>query len=63
MYLKFKWAKLDSVEAIQLEVKKYLEQTLDATTQGVTYQALISSTKTLLTYLCRTTVISRWIRR
>jgi 1-acyl-sn-glycerol-3-phosphate acyltransferase len=40
VYLKFKWAKLDSVEAIQLEVKKYLEQTLNATTQGVTYQGL-----------------------
>ncbi|AYV23355.1 1-acyl-sn-glycerol-3-phosphate acyltransferase [Vibrio mediterranei] len=40
VYLKFKWAKLDSVEAIQLEVKKYLEQTLDTTTKGVVYKGL-----------------------
>lgn len=40
IYLKFKWAKLTSVEAIQLEVKKYLDQTLAHTTQGVTYSGL-----------------------
>ncbi|CAH0537511.1 1-acyl-sn-glycerol-3-phosphate acyltransferase [Vibrio marisflavi] len=40
IYLKIKWAKLNSVEAIQLEVKKYLEATLDSTTDGVTYSGL-----------------------
>ncbi|KII76606.1 1-acyl-sn-glycerol-3-phosphate acyltransferase [Vibrio renipiscarius] len=40
VYLKFKWAKLNSIEAIQLEVKKYLQQTLNSTTQGVTYSGL-----------------------
>ncbi len=40
IYLKFKWSKLDSVEAIQLEVKKYLDKTLAATTKGVTYSGL-----------------------
>jgi len=39
-YLKFKWAKLTSVEKIQLEVKKYLQQTLEHTTKGVTYTGL-----------------------
>ncbi len=39
-YLKRKWAKLDSVEAIQLEVKKYLDQTLEQTTKGVSYSGL-----------------------
>ena len=29
LYLKAKWSKLDSVEAIQIEVKKYLEDMLD----------------------------------
>ncbi len=40
MYLKFKWAKLTSVEAIQLEVKKYMDLTLSHTTEGVTYSGL-----------------------
>ncbi len=40
VYLKFKWAKFDSVEAIQLEVKKYLTRTLDTTTNGVTFKGL-----------------------
>ncbi|KQA19459.1 acyltransferase [Vibrio metoecus] len=40
LYLKRKWAKLDSVEAIQLEVKKYLDQTLEQTTNGVSYSGL-----------------------
>lgn len=40
IYLKFKWAKLTSVEAIQLEVKKYLDQTIESTTKGVTYSGL-----------------------
>jgi len=39
-YLKRKWAKLDSIEAIQLEVKKYLRQTLAQTTQGVSFSGL-----------------------
>ncbi|EHV9834858.1 1-acyl-sn-glycerol-3-phosphate acyltransferase [Vibrio vulnificus] len=39
-YLKRKWNKLDSVEAIQLVVKKYLEQTLKTTTDGVNYTGL-----------------------
>ncbi len=39
-YLKFKWAKLTSVDAIQFEVKKYLEQMLEHTTKGVTYTGL-----------------------
>ncbi|MGD8170648.1 1-acyl-sn-glycerol-3-phosphate acyltransferase [Vibrio sp. TRT 21S02] len=40
MYLKFKWAKLNSVDAIQREVKKYLDKTLTTTTKGVTYSGL-----------------------
>ncbi len=40
VYLKMKWSKLNSVEAIQIEVKKYLEQTLKTTTKGVTYSGL-----------------------
>ncbi|NVD08400.1 1-acyl-sn-glycerol-3-phosphate acyltransferase [Vibrio sp. JPW-9-11-11] len=40
IYLKMKWSKLNSVEAIQLEVKKYLDQTLKTTTNGVTYSGL-----------------------
>lgn len=40
MYLKFKWGKLRTVEAIQLEVKKQLDHTLASTTQGVTYSGL-----------------------
>lgn len=40
MYLKFKWAKLTTVDAIQLEVKKYLEHTLETTTDGVTFVGL-----------------------
>ena len=39
-YLKFKWAKLKSVDVIQREVKKYLDQTLEHTTHGVTYSGL-----------------------
>ncbi|TON03879.1 acyltransferase, partial [Vibrio parahaemolyticus] len=31
IYLKAKWSKLDSVEAIQIEVKKYLQDTLNKT--------------------------------
>lgn len=38
--LKIKWSKLNSVEAIQLEVKSYLERTLNTTTDGVTYSGL-----------------------
>ncbi|KJY67923.1 lysophospholipid acyltransferase family protein [Vibrio nigripulchritudo] len=40
VYLKFKWAKLDSVYAIQMEVEKYLRKTLETTTDGVTYSGL-----------------------
>ncbi|RTZ17610.1 1-acyl-sn-glycerol-3-phosphate acyltransferase [Vibrio aquaticus] len=40
VYLKMKWSKLNSVEAIQAEVKKYLSQTLKSTTDGVTYSGL-----------------------
>tara|TARA_Y100001956_G_C4118670_1_gene186218 strand:+ start:651 stop:1751 length:1101 start_codon:yes stop_codon:yes gene_type:complete len=40
VYLRMKWSKLNSVEAIQLEVKKYLDQTLNTTTKGVTYSGL-----------------------
>lgn len=39
-YLKFKWSKLNSVDAIQLEVKKYLSKTLATTSQGVSYTGL-----------------------
>lgn len=40
LYLKAKWSKLDSVEGIQIEVKKYLEDMLDKTTDGVTFSGL-----------------------
>ena len=40
IYLKMKWSKLTSVDAIQSEVKKYLDQTLATTTKGVTYSGL-----------------------
>ncbi|RSD31495.1 1-acyl-sn-glycerol-3-phosphate acyltransferase [Vibrio pectenicida] len=40
VYLKMKWSKLNSVDSIQTEVKKYLEQTLNTTTAGVTYSGL-----------------------
>ncbi|ELA6778378.1 1-acyl-sn-glycerol-3-phosphate acyltransferase [Vibrio alginolyticus] len=40
IYLKAKWSKLDSVEAIQIEVKKYLKDTLNKTTDGVTFSGL-----------------------
>lgn len=40
LYLKRKWRTLDSVEAIQLVVKRYLEDTLESTTDGVTYSGL-----------------------
>ncbi len=40
MYLKSKWSKLKTVEDIQLEVKTYLDDTLNTTTDGVTYSGL-----------------------
>ncbi|MGC9461497.1 1-acyl-sn-glycerol-3-phosphate acyltransferase [Vibrio genomosp. F10] len=40
VYLKFKWKKLNSIEAIQNEVKKYLVNTLKTTTKGVTFSGL-----------------------
>ena len=39
-YLKIKWSQLNSVEAIQLEVKKYLDKTLESTSDGVTFEGL-----------------------
>ncbi|GEM75807.1 1-acyl-sn-glycerol-3-phosphate acyltransferase [Vibrio sagamiensis] len=39
-YLKRKWSKLNSVESIQFEVKKYLRDTLSKTTDGVTFTGL-----------------------
>ncbi len=40
VYLKMKWSKLNSVEAIQLEVKKYMTDMLHRTTDGVVYSGL-----------------------
>lgn len=40
VYLKYKWAKYTSVEAIQIEVEKYLSKALKETTQGVSYSGL-----------------------
>ncbi|PJC87352.1 acyltransferase [Vibrio sp. HA2012] len=40
MYLKYKWGKLKTVNDVQMEVKKYMDQTLDTTTDGVTYSGL-----------------------
>ncbi len=37
-----KWSKLTSVESIQIEVKKYLRDTLAKTTNGVTYTGVES---------------------
>ena len=42
VYLKMKWSKFKSVEAIQVEVKKYLRDTLANTTDGVSYSGLES---------------------
>ncbi|MCG9641292.1 1-acyl-sn-glycerol-3-phosphate acyltransferase [Vibrio sp. Isolate34] len=42
VYLKMKWSKLTSVESIQIEVKKYLRDTLAKTTNGVTYTGVES---------------------
>lgn len=39
-YLRVKWAKLTSVEAIQLEIKAFMDKMLKKTTQGVTYSGL-----------------------
>ncbi len=62
IYLKAKWSKLDSVEAIQIEVKKYLQDTLNKTTDGVTFPGLDKLDKTPPTYSCLTIAISQWIR-
>ena len=35
IYLKMKWSKLNSVDTIQQEVKKYLDQTLNTTTTRI----------------------------
>ncbi|CAM2926367.1 1-acyl-sn-glycerol-3-phosphate acyltransferase [Vibrio mytili] len=40
IYLKAKWSKLNSVEAIQMEVKKYLQDMLKKTSDGVTFSGL-----------------------
>ncbi|SON53189.1 1-acyl-sn-glycerol-3-phosphate acyltransferase [Vibrio tapetis] len=40
VYLKLKWAKFTSVEAIQIEVGKYLRKSLKETTKGVTFSGL-----------------------
>ncbi|MHA2936809.1 1-acyl-sn-glycerol-3-phosphate acyltransferase [Vibrio sp. RC27] len=40
VYLKYKWVKLTSVDAIQKEVKSYLERSLESTTDGVAYTGL-----------------------
>lgn len=39
-YLKLKWAKIDSVEGVQLELKKYLEQCIHSTIDELTYSGL-----------------------
>ncbi len=46
LYLRFKWAKLTSVDAIQQEIKVYLDKTLDKTTNGVNYVGLSNLDKT-----------------
>lgn len=51
IYLKAKWSKLDSVEAIQIEVKKYLKDTLNKTTDGVTFSGLDKLDKKKTSYL------------
>jgi len=40
IFLRFKWSKLASIDAIQREIKAYLEKTLKETTDGVTYTGL-----------------------
>ncbi len=40
IYLKTKWGKLATVHEVQLEVEKFLTQTLNKTSQGVTYEGL-----------------------
>lgn len=40
VYLKHKWSKLMTTESIQLEVKKYLHQTINTTTRGVTFSGM-----------------------
>ena len=40
VYLKYKWGKLKTVNDVQFEIKKYLSQALDATTDGVTYSGV-----------------------
>ena len=40
VYLKTRWRKLNTVEDIQIEVKNYLDKTLNTTTDGVTFSGL-----------------------
>lgn len=40
VYLKFKWAKFNSVYSIQVEIEKYLRKVLEETTDGVTFSGL-----------------------
>lgn len=40
MFLKNRWGKLDSVDAVQIEVEKYLDKALDTTSDGVTFSGL-----------------------
>jgi 1-acyl-sn-glycerol-3-phosphate acyltransferase len=40
LYLRWKWRKLTSVAAIQLEVKRYMDKMLETTSQGLIYSGL-----------------------
>ncbi|OBT08017.1 acyltransferase [Vibrio sp. UCD-FRSSP16_10] len=40
MYLKNRWGKLNSIDSVQIEVEKYLQKALDATTDNVTVTGL-----------------------
>jgi 1-acyl-sn-glycerol-3-phosphate acyltransferase len=40
MYLKYRWGKLNSIHAVQVEVETYLKKALNSTTDGVTFEGL-----------------------
>ncbi|GEA60779.1 1-acyl-sn-glycerol-3-phosphate acyltransferase [Vibrio comitans] len=40
LYLKNRWGKLNSIDAVQVEVEKYLKKALDSTTDDVTFEGL-----------------------
>ncbi|GEA50763.1 acyltransferase [Vibrio inusitatus NBRC 102082] len=40
LYLKNRWGKLNSIDAVQIEVEKYLQKALDSTTDEVTFEGL-----------------------